>query len=1327
MDLLLAALQRRKRPGESSRAGSDSSVSSTASFKTARSSRSRAAGERPESESSFSDSDSEGSEGGQGYRRKVTEVFEDFKMLPLCLQKLEMEKQQGKWEKTQGGSSGMAPKAKSGATNQALDLIDGPFRSEDASASEEPTQLAFYESPFVSVGSMSNPRIDLRNPLLIDPWATTIPAQPPKIMMIRELAQLYHMSNTEDMERDTWSRGGFVGERSHQRFMREMADRAAGTQGGSGSTDPIPFPPAPDAISPALTAAPQPQFKFLDLVRAASPENLPASTTIRPFDWAPMPAGALSQQETLPAIFWSVSTTEPVSVVFYLFPTPRNINHPVSVGMVGDESVPNIGVHPMRRMSEAFKKASWSGYIDLSRPMVIPNAAIYSSPSLARTDEERFWGVWKCFFKRPAFGGRQYGMTKETGSFENPVRLRRAFESSPSRAGGYTAQMALEKPPLRLKSTATDESGSDDETVKGYDPEDGAQSDDDSMTVGRNEEAGDNFSDSDSNDIFTDAVSTPIKESFEEKPVTNWLEAMFERPSAITLDENVKIDTQGPEKPMIEVIPQCNPQTLEEVQVEEEGRVIEKGSVFENPEQYKELNIGQNVTEVQEPEELSTFDKLILRLINLTIAPQGWIHPVPSIHTPYQYGYTGPQNTKAFLDFYKKLCVKEAQEAEIREKGFTEIPDGPYPWDNQVHTNRMEKQFVISEVIRGFKKAYGVPPYMDRYVNRHYKMAVQAKKHGRFTMPAPWVPEPVIEALEKGKVKRVTPPGFGSFKFAADSSSSSDEEPLNKTKSAPRRSAVEELRSHLTASQGKAHGSKQRKPAAKPKLVMGSNNECLSEGSSDEETKPQKTLKKKNRDSKQGKSTVKPKLVMGSNNECLSEGSSDEEVKPQKASKKKKRDSKQRKTTVKPKLVMSSDNQCLSEGSSDEEKPNIAAASSKPKSPFFTERFADDDDPSETVEGTGMEHFGKPLFAPTLSAKDPDDDMRKLKSLWLTDDDSDEEDTTKNPSAKFPWFTECSANDDSDEQGVKTTKIPVAKSPWFTERNANDDSDEKGVKDTKSPVMKSPLFTKGSANDDSDEDATQKPIPQEDAPKPSLSALHDKEEDVKNTTTPKSTWFTEYNADDEDNGRTQDLVANNNAYDNEARSSSAPKPLSRELSAPPSNDQHSSPSPGSTLATPPVELRSSKVLSRAELRAMRRARTGQTSGPMRSLGSIFEERAGPSNLQPQEEERKSIKKPGKIRIPDVFLGDQATAPGAPLPNFGQAAPPQENVRPLQSSRPTLSTIDESDASETATSEHSNRSSQVQPTEGESDWSTDMRGEALKRRYESHRPRSDRPF
>ncbi|KAF3083625.1 hypothetical protein TWF102_000647 [Orbilia oligospora] len=1499
MDLFLASRERPKRPGaRSSRAGSaHSSASSTASFKTARSRSSRkssASSGRPGSSngarsvpnsapSSSGRTESGGRRGPQTYLRKTTEVFEAFKMLPPSLQKVEMEHKMGKWAKTPGGSSGVASKAKSG--KRLPDLDDEPPRSSDAYASEEPTVLAFFESSYLPVGSITLPRIDIRNPITIDPLATKIPGQPAKFLMVRELAQLYHKANTEDLARDTWARGGIIGDGMRRKFEREQAEREdPGMRRGLGSADPIPFAPVPEATALTLAATPQPQFKFLDLIQAAAPEHLPTSTAVRPYNWVPMSAGDMSSCKTLPAIFWSTSNKEAVSVVFYMFPTARNIRYPVSVGIVEDKSVPNIAVNTAQPASQSLLKVYWSGYIDFSRPMIIPNSSIYNNPSLAAADERDFWGLWKCHFKQPTFGGHQYGMTKETSAFENPLRLRRAFESSTSFSGKYTAQMALEKPPLRLKSTfsdSTNDCDSDDETVRGYDSENGTDSDNDSMTIAMDKRLEDEASYSNSTEFCPEL--TPISDSEPEaKPAaTNWLDAIFERPPTITLDTSVKIITPKREAKTTEQPIQCAQTPLEEVTVKEEGIIIEKGRTFEDPEEYEKSESDLDIIKTDEIEELSTFDKGILKLLNIVIGPGGWVHRIPSAHTAYMHNYPGVSDTKSLLKCYRNQCIRVAQEEEIREKGFTDLSNGPFLWDEEIHELRMEKELPINDVLRGFRKAYGIPPYIDRQIRRHHSMVVQAKKHGKVKFPVAWVPERVLDIVEKDKPIRINADGVSISRSISDSSSEDDDllhealygkQGLSEKFKVAQAQTLPEKKSDLSLLENGTSSIKSP--------VLDPDNKNVSQGFEDGKAEageggPDLTIKQDNQPTSSilftevslnddPKDNEIPGPVAAETEhlkkssffiECSADDDSDDDIAIPRSSLFK---------------------ECNANDDSDDDKIKISKAS------FFIECNANDDSDDEDIKTPRPS-----LFTQCNAHDDSDDDdiLIPTSSLFIecnANDDSDEEDI-KIP--KTSLFTECNANDDSGDDGIK-----ISKSSLFTECNANDDSDgdESAQKVITHEELESPkplFFIECNANDDSDDDTetskaswfiecnahddgsdegTQKsPTPEEikalessiftecadectekpaslegnshpeDSKPLSLTECNANDDSNNDTEATESSILIGYNAnDDEYNKVAQELAVpkgnnipspspftgceansnsteeapilaaqeddtsasveipkssspaeckayneeNNrdsqdpiikgddltdankevkksslfiecNAYDDEDEDnqlSSIRKPyseraqyhnktyspLSREPSAAPPNDQLSSLSPDNLRTTNrlPSEPESSSVITRAELRAMRRARMDQlgvATGDARSItrnrrpGSLPQQPDGQNNPQPQSEEPKAIKKPGKIRIPDVFLGDQKSAPRAPTQKLDQPVPPQEQSLP---------TINETDNSEAAPVPKQARQRPVIQRGGETNWSAQMREEGLKRRFESNNRRGPKnPF
>ncbi|KAK6342016.1 hypothetical protein TWF730_001498 [Orbilia blumenaviensis] len=734
-----------------------SSTSSASSRPPRGSARGSSRSVRPRSRSRSSSGSAETAISGQTQAKghgAEREAFEAFRMLPLCIQKVEKEREMGLWK--EGASTAQATGAgkKTSPRRWFSPADDEPARAPDAAA-EELGVLAYNEFTQLEIGSRLLRRVDIRNPIIIDPLATRIPQQPPKMLMLREFASLYHEANAEELSKSTWAQGGTVGVKLRKMFEREKA-RKENRRGGEvpQATDPIPYAPTPETTALLLAAIPKPPFKFLNIVKAAAPEMFSPSLSLHPYDWVPKAAGELSSYKTLPAIFWSPSKEEAVSIVFYMFPTTKNISYPVSVGVVEDKAVPNIPVKPVKFMSQSLLKAYWSGYIDFSRPMIIPNSAIYNGPSLASANEMEFWSLWKGLFKKPTYGGHQYGMTDETEAFENPVRLCRFFEGSRFIPGKYTAQMALEKRPLRQKRTLNDlkDSDSDDMTVRGYDSESEADSDnDDSKTItginGRND---DDFSD---NEI-------EFNNNSQEKPIVKgWLDTFFDRPSTITLDENVKITVPKRDISEILVTSQHIRKPLKEVKIQEDGIWILPGRKYNNPEEFSNVTLGPD-NKAQEEEELSAFEKRTLRLLSMVIGPSGTSHLVSSAHIPYRYDYPGVKDTKSFLQYYRRQCVQEAQIAEIREKGRTEIGDGPYVWDGEVHKRLMEKEISLNEVMKAFKQVYGLPPFTDKTATRMYEMVIQSKRAGRLTIPAPWIPEPVLKVLGKVHSVRLKADGY---------------------------------------------------------------------------------------------------------------------------------------------------------------------------------------------------------------------------------------------------------------------------------------------------------------------------------------------------------------------------------------------------------------------------------------------------------------------------------------------------------------------------------------------------------------------------------------
>ncbi|KAK6522185.1 hypothetical protein TWF281_002752 [Arthrobotrys megalospora] len=1385
----------------------------------------------------------------QGYRLKTTEVFEAFRMLPNSLQKIEMERKQGLWKKPSFSAAIIkaAAKAKSDARKRlALDFDDEPSRSQDANAANEPGPLAFFEDEYLMLGGKWIPRIDLRSPVIIDPTAPKIHPQPLKYLFLRELAELYHKFTAEEVAREIYNRGGNVTDRMRGIFEKEKADKE-NPKMVPGSTDPIPFTPNPQGIALSLTAIPQPPFKFLNLIKAAAPEYLPPSAATRPYDWIPNPVDKLSNRETLPALFWSASKKEAVSIVFYLFPTPRNINYPVSVGIVDDKTVPNITVNPIKFMSQSLLKVYWSGYIDFSRPMVVPNSAIHSNSSPANANEKEFWDLWKCLLKKPSFGGHQYGMTTETRGFENPVRLRRMFENTQHCTGEYTAQMALDKPPLLLKqelNSSTDDSDSEN-TIMGCDLESEiASDDDDSKTVTAGRDQDDEFvPSSDSSILFTDPSSSESEGPIETKPVIkNWLDSIFERPPTITLDPNVKITVPG--SPVMEANSKPVQELLKEVQIKEAGINL-KGRIFDDPTDYQDMNTGLDTVDDPKTEDLNRFEKGILMLLSQVIGPDGKTHEASSAHIPYRYNFPGVNDTKSFLRTYIRKCVEEAQEAEIKEKGYTELPDGPYMWDDKIHEKRMAREVVTRDVIKAFKKAFGIPPYPDRSIRRSFKMINQAQKNGRKTIPVPWVPREVLDIVDKDNRGEIKASSFSATGGQSDSSSGEEAtrttlekaqdgdrpqkdlgiqtnakaEQLSKNSKAQEHtqdttSECEELeyvfkepsRRPLTTKRSvKSVGSPPPLPPRPPYLMEMIRKKHLPQAKSETPAEPlkegelltEKTAIQRDTEfkgmEKEEADEARREYLSGvyeyprkirKGFEILSDAKLDELSAEESDSEP--NDDTQENTSSwvacaedadaswliarsdepeygKRKLlgklngtetqaflqrkgvgaaapvnlkVLTADDECVSEGSDEDEAAELTEAPSmNPKSLFFIECNASDEENSDPLapkdeplpksslfiecnEKNGSDNEGTQKPAATDDEQLP---KAPLSIEYSSEEDSDEEETTDSAATeagsipKSAFFIECNASDESDEEeDIKLTKDEqLLKSSLFIECNAsNEEDDEEDVKLTEDEqLLKSSLFIECNANDDSEGEEVPEPTKDDEITKSSLSTERNTEGKAEQP----------YKAT-----RTADLPP-------------GPSPTDQSSNLPQKDAQRASRAPSDVS----FGSGDSRMITRAELRALRKSHTRQIdfgyqeperSAPVGRLEALKLRLLDTNDLQPHTEIQRLIRKPGKIRIPDVFQVDQAPASGAPTgealrgKNSNPPGVTHEQFGPGRRLDSAVPATDETEASAaTFTSRPIKQRPVIKKTAGESDWSHQMRQEGLRRRFESGRRRPQGSF
>ncbi|KAJ6264075.1 hypothetical protein Dda_0216 [Drechslerella dactyloides] len=639
---------------------------------------------------------------------------------------------------------------------------------------------SIWEDPYIEIGSRNVRRIDLRNFIVIDPTAPVFPEQPMKFLSLSEIGSAYQFYLELEIAREAKRRGKEI----RKCFAATLKmERIKGTQAIDGNetigpTDKIPFDEEVIIHHPR-ELIPAPPFIFLDLVRVTAPEYLPSSDVNRPYDWIPRNVGRLDMEKSLPAIYWSASDREAAAVVFYIFDSKTAINDPVSIGVVdGDQGVANISINTCRFMSSSRKKVFWSGYIDFSRPMIVPFENIHSINESARANEQNFWDIWKCLFKKPSYGGHQYGMTTATRPFENPYRLMQLFESKQQCYGKYTEKMMLDKPPARMRETDTSDEDSN-ATIRGKldSTDDGDVStithltdDDDVQTViFLGEEADKPVANQSQIENAPDPTANTT--TYQKPSVTSWLEAVFDRPPAISLDENVMATKPhlAPKNRCTLAYPQCY-EPLAEITVKELGHPIAHiNKTYNNPEDY----VGPDKNQHKESEgldnekklkrkytDLNGFERRLLEMINECIGSDGKSMPFSSWHTGYLYHFPSCKNTKEFLQQYVAECIEVAKKAEIAETGKTTLDGAFFPWDELFHPDRAE-EIDVRKVLEVWEELYPPGSKVTDKIDVAYEKIVKAVKADLLTIPAKWLPRELLMTVrlhDHGMVKRKLKP-----------------------------------------------------------------------------------------------------------------------------------------------------------------------------------------------------------------------------------------------------------------------------------------------------------------------------------------------------------------------------------------------------------------------------------------------------------------------------------------------------------------------------------------------------------------------------------------
>ncbi|KAF3901733.1 hypothetical protein AA313_de0201054 [Arthrobotrys entomopaga] len=736
---------------------------------------------------------------GQRHSNKLDEKLESFKLLPKELQKLELEREktlESKWKAKRGLISlpvkeqtqvKESPAKKGLPPGPDIDGLNVRKNRDQREEDCEPPPNQVWRPRLLEIGkSYRMPNMDIRIPIVIDPLATVLPPQSRRLLSVGDLSKCYQEFYTEDCARDMHKMGIKVDRKLANKFERERKRE-------EGILAPKPFDLIPfDKFNPISYAIPKPQIAFLDIVTVSALDYLPGYKIFRPYDWIPTKAGKLDNTKTLPAIFWSNSDKGPFSVIFYIFPTTQNIRNPISIGIVdGDQGLATISLNTTCFMSEARKKTFFSGYIDFSRPMIVPHEVISTATTKAKANEENFWDIWKGLFKKPSFGGHQYGMTPETRPFENPFRLMQLFESKMGCNWKYTTQIALAKKPLHVTKREANDKDSDCSSDDGSETVVGCEKDKDEISTVVPPKDEDDIKTvvllKDEEDVKTDVplkdeddVKTVIlskdeddaktivpskdcnketnnpsgsgslkdghhKENLgraldqtEEQPqakVLNWLDAVFERPNSISVDEAVKVVKSDE----IHEQPKINPtyEPLGEVTVSESSSLPSQSEVirYTDSSEYIAHSLLENPDAPPKQRAINGFEARMLKLMNYYIGPGGFLQVLPVTQTANVYSYPHVEDTKDLLLQYRKECQEVAIKAQIEEEGDSKFVSREFPWDEEVLAQQMNRKVNIKDVLQAWNKFKD-----NEHVHPDNKAALlaiqEALESGQTTVPA---------------------------------------------------------------------------------------------------------------------------------------------------------------------------------------------------------------------------------------------------------------------------------------------------------------------------------------------------------------------------------------------------------------------------------------------------------------------------------------------------------------------------------------------------------------------------------------------------------------
>ncbi|KAF3941406.1 hypothetical protein ABW19_dt0206888 [Dactylella cylindrospora] len=600
---------------------------------------------------------------------------DEYRDLPDCLKALGVRN----WETEDDYDEEPGLDLSTHSRQRGLPLVHVPPKS---TKDDEEVHPEYWQIKFVEIGEETVDKIDVQNPLIIDAEADGIPDQPLKLLSVSELKAHWLFSRDLKTFRKYQATDKSICTQLEDKVKDfEAYEAIFNTQFGETLPKVSYLPPLP--------------FKFMDLVKASAPGHLPTSTMEHPLDWIPQNISWFDSSKTSSAIFWSESSMEAAALVYYIFPTPQYIRYPVSVGVVdGDQGYFNIPIKTVSALSDYTKKF-WSGYIDLSAPVVVPQEHIYHvRASKINVSEPEFWTAWHGLLKKPEYGGRQYGMTPDTRAFENPHRLFATFKSTPNKRSNL--------PPIRIdelrcrgknKGPKTNPSNHDgkppsnepDRKVEKYDPPSN-QPEVEVCDPPNNELDGKG----ESCDSSNDDLGGEVKKCDPPAPKPrDWYDALFDRPSTITLDdineENNEIfsikkaptdpNSNPPDEKPPPVVPPREP--LEEPWIREEGYSACSGRYFDDAAQYKFKSFNTGPAD----QEFSDFETALARTLTTCLSIDGHMEFVPIKTHPYMYRHEKKLFIKQAIWQLIDESLEAAWAAEIQETGKSTVFDTLMPWE----------------------------------------------------------------------------------------------------------------------------------------------------------------------------------------------------------------------------------------------------------------------------------------------------------------------------------------------------------------------------------------------------------------------------------------------------------------------------------------------------------------------------------------------------------------------------------------------------------------------------------------------------------------------